>query len=235
MTRHPSKSELISVICCQITRTLPNYRTMIESVLLIFDANGTWARIVRAERGLVSILFKFLLPLLLLTCAIEGHGLTHWGKHQHNSLRPRIFSPGEAAVFEAGQFATSLVLVFLGAAVLKSMGGTFHTRNTFQQAFTVVAYALSPFFLLRLLDAFTPISPWLTWAVGIILALAALYHGVPQVMEPDPPQAFGLYLMTAVLMFSLTGLMGFVAAWYLQGRFTKLEALISSAGASLPF
>jgi hypothetical protein len=208
---------------------------MIESVLLIFNASGTWERIVRAERGLLGILFKFLLPLLLLTCAIEGYGLTHWGKHQVTASRPKIFTPGEAVVFEAGQLATSLLVVFIGAAVLKSMGGTFHARNTYQQAFTVVAYALSPFFLVRLLDAFTPISPWLTWGIGIFLALAALYHGVPQVMEPDPPQAFGLYLMTAVLMFSITGVMGFVAAWYLQGRFTKLEALISSAGARLPF
>lgn len=208
---------------------------MIESVLLIFNASGTWERIVRAERSMVGILLKFLLPLLILTCAVEGYGLTHWGKHQTSSLRPKIFTPGEAAVFEAGQFATSLFLVFLGAAVLKSLGGTFHARNTYQQAFTVVAYALSPFFLLRLLDAFTPVSPWLTWAIGICLALAALYYGVPQVMQPDPPQAFGLYVMTAVLLFSITGVMGFIAAWYLQGRFTKLEALISSAGSRLPF
>jgi len=208
---------------------------MTEAVTLIFNPTRSWERIVRAERSLLVVLFTFLLPLLILTCAVEGYGLTRWGKQQHTSSRPRIFTAGEAAVFEAGQVATSLVLVFLGAALLKSMGGTFHTRNTYAQAFTVVAYALSPFFLLRLLDAFTPISPWLTWAVGIFLSLGALYHGVPQVMEPDPPQAFGLYLMTAVLMFSITGVMGFVAAWYLQGRFTKLEALIISASSRLPF
>ena len=109
------------------------------------------------------------------------------------------------------------------------------SARTTAQAFTVVAYALSPFFLIRLLDAFTPVSPFVTWGIGIFLALAALYHGVPQVMQPDPPQAFGLYLMTSVLLFSLTGLMGFIAAWYLQGRFSKLDAFISSAGAHLPF
>ncbi len=208
---------------------------MIESVMLIFNPSGTWERIVRAQRGFGAILLSFLLPLLLVTCAVEGYGLTHWGKHQDNSTRAHLFTPGEAVVFETGQVVTSLLLVFIGAAVLKSMGGTFHARNTYRQAFTVVAYALSPFFLLRLLDAFTPISPWVTWGIGIFLALAALYHGVPQVMEPDPPQTFGLYLMTAVLLFSITGVMGFIAAWYLQGRFHKLDALISSAGGRLPF
>jgi hypothetical protein len=208
---------------------------MIEAVLLIFDTNATWERIVRAERGLVAILCRFLLPLLLITCAVEGYGLIHWGKHQERMSRLKTFPPSEAVVFESGQLITSLALVFVGAGLLKSMGGTFHARNTFQQAFTVVAYALGPFFLLRLLDAFAPISPWLTWAVGICLTLAALYHGVPQVMEPDPPQTFGLYLMTAVLLVSITGLMGFVAASYLQGKFTKLEELISSVGGRLPF
>jgi hypothetical protein len=206
---------------------------MIDAFLLIVDSTGTWARIVRAHRGLISILFTFLLPLLLLTCAIEGYGLMHWGKHQMAMLRPRTFTFGEAMVFESGQLLTSLFMVFIGAGVLKSMGGTFHTRNTYKEAFTVVAYALSPFFLLRLLDAFTPISPWMSWAIGIFLALAALYHGVPQVMQPDPPQAFGLYLTTALLMLSMTAVMGFVAASYLQGRFTKLDSLISSLGQRL--
>jgi hypothetical protein len=36
-----------------------------------------------------------------------------------------------------------------------------------------------------------------------------------------------------MLLFFITGLMGFVAAWYLQGKFSKLDALISSLGARL--
>ena len=159
----------------------------------------------------------------------------HWGKRQGLLDRPRTYSAGETVVFESGQLITSILLVFLGAAVLRSMGATFHTRNTYRQAFTVVAYALSPFFLLRFLDAFRPVSPWVSWAIGIFLALAALYHGVPQVMQPDPPHCFGLYLTTATLMFSITGVMGLIAAWYLDGRFTKLDALISNLGARLPF
>jgi hypothetical protein len=208
---------------------------MINAFLLIVDSTGTWERIVRAHRGLISILLTFLLPLLLVTCAIEGYGLMHWGKHQVTMVRPRTFTVGEAVVFESGQLLTSLVMVFIGAGVLKSMGGTFHTRNTYKEAFTVVAYALSPFFLLRLLDAFTPVSPWMSWAIGIFLTLAALYHGVPQVMQPDPPQTFGLYLTTALLMLFMTGAMGFVATFYLQGRFSKLDALISYLGQRLAF
>jgi hypothetical protein len=204
---------------------------MIDSVLLMFDARGSWERIVRTQRGPFLFLLTFLAPLLVVTGAIEGYGLRHWGKLQGVMSHPRTYSIGEAVVFESGQLLISLALVFIGAGVLKSLGGTSHARNTYRQAFTVVAYALSPFFLLRSLDAFTPISPWVSWAIGIFLALAALYHAVPQVMQPDALQAFGLYFMTAVLMVSITGVMGFIVAWYLQGRFPKLDALISCLGA----
>ena len=208
---------------------------MIDAVLLIFDADGTWARIVRAQRGLVSILVRSLIPLLILTCAIEGYGLMHWGKHQGAMVRPRTFSSGEAVVFESGQLLISLVLVFIGAGVLKSMGATFHTRNTYQQAFTVVAYALSPFFLLRFLDAFTPISPWVSWGIGIFLALAALYHGVPQVMQPDPPQAFGLYVSSAIVLTALALVGRALDNWYLAGKMPGLESLLLDLGQRLPF
>src|SRR5689334_13467682 len=115
---------------------------MIEAVLLIFDSNGTWMRIVRAQRGVVAILARFLLPLLIITCAIEGYGLVRWGKPRDAIFHTRIFSRGEATVFETGQVLMSLALVFLGGALLKSMASTFHARHTFPQTFTVIAYAL---------------------------------------------------------------------------------------------
>jgi hypothetical protein len=52
-------------------------------------------------------------------------------------------------------------------------------------------------------------------------------------MDPDPPQAFGLFMMSSLLLFLITGLARFVTAWYLQGRFTKLEPVISDLGARL--
>jgi len=97
-----------------------------------------------------------------------------------------------------------------------------------------VAYGMGPLLLLRLADASADISPWVTWAVGIALVIGALYHGVPRVMQPDPPQAFGLYVASSVLLLLITLLARFITAWYLQGRFTKLEPIISGLGARLP-
>jgi hypothetical protein len=200
---------------------------MIKALLLIFDPAGTWERIFQARRRLGFILVFFLLPLLGLTSAVEGYGLVHWGKYRGEVPRMKSYSVSEAAVFEGAQVVLWLVIVFTTAKVLKSVCETFHGRHNYTQAFATVAYGLSPLFLFHLLDVFPAMSPWASWALGIILSIAVLYQGVPRMMEPDPAHAFGLYLMTTLTVLLATGLLRFVAAWYLQGKFAKLEGLFS--------
>jgi hypothetical protein len=208
---------------------------MIKALLLIFEPTATWEGIFRAQRSLGFILAIYLLPLLLITSAAEGYGLVHWGKWQGVVGRLKPFPLGEAVVVEAAQILVSLGVVFCGASLVKSIGETFHGRHTYAQAFTAVAYSMGPFFLLRLLDTFPGISPWVAWAIGICLTVAALYQGVPRMMAPDPPHAFGLYLMSALLLVLISGLVRFTSAKYLQGEFPALQSLISNLAARLPF
>jgi hypothetical protein len=208
---------------------------MIRALLLIFDPVGTWGRIVRDRRGVGFILVMYVLPLLVLSSIPEAYSLLTWGKMQVLVPRLKHFTLAETVLYECFQFVLSVGIIFLGAKLVKMMGETFHGRHTFQQTFTLVAYGLSPLFLLRLLDFFRGMSPWVTWLIGIALAVGVLYHGVPPVMEPDPPQAFGLYVMTSVLLFLITGLARFFLAGYLQGRFTKLEAWVSWLAQKMPF
>ncbi len=208
---------------------------MIKALLLIFRPGPTWDRIVEARRGVFFILMLYVIPLLAVTGAGEGYGLAHWGKWQPALAHRRHYTTNEVVLFEVGQGLLSLVVVFLGAFLLKSIGETFHGRHSFRQAFTAVGYGLGPYFLLRLVDAGSAVSPWVSWGVGILLAINALYYGVPRALEPDPPQAFGLFLMIALLLLLVTGLARFLTAWYLQGEFTRLEEWVSSVAASLPF
>ena len=111
--------------------------------------------------------------------------------------------------------------------MVKSLGETFHGRHTYQQALTTVVYGISPILLLRAFNAFPGVSPWITWAIGVAFTFAILYHGVPRVMEPDPPHAFGLFLMSVLLLAIVTGLACFLSVSYMQGKFTRLNALFS--------
>ena len=211
---------------------------MFKALLLILEPTATWEKIFLARRGMVFILLVYLLPLLLITSAGEAYGLIHWGKARGEVpevAHVKPFARGETAIYESAQFLLSLVMVFAGAKMLKSIGETFHGRHTYTQAFTAIAYGLSPLFLLRLPDAFLSVNPWVTWSIGIILSIAVLYHGVPRMMEPDPSHAFGLFFMGSLLLVLITGIVRFVTAWYLMGKLKKVEELISDWAARLPF
>jgi hypothetical protein len=208
---------------------------MINALLLILNPDRAWERIKEARHGLIAVLLLHVVPLLGLGCAFEAWGMVHWGKWRGVIPKLKTFSPGEAALVGAAQFVLWLGTVFMLAKLVKSLGETFHGRHVFRQTFTVVAYGLGPLFLVRFLDAFPVISPWLSWSIGVFLSIGVLYQGLPRILEPDPPHAFGLYLMSSILLLLITGLVRFVTAWYLQGRFSGLESMISNLAARLPF
>jgi hypothetical protein len=147
----------------------------------------------------------------------------------------RTYTKEEVIIFEVAQFLLYLALVFIATKLIKAVGETFHGRHTFTQAFASVAYGLSPLFLIHTANGLKDLSPWLTWSVGILLTIAALYQGLPRMMEPDPSHAFGLYVMGALLLVLITGLARFVTAWYLQGKFAVLDSLILSLSKQIHF
>src|SRR6266699_1787276 len=120
---------------------------MIKTILLIIAPIRTWDGILLARRSIGFILRTFLLPLMLLSCAVEGFGLVRWGKWQGEVPHMVHFTPGQAVMFEALQFIVLFILVVLNAGLLKSSSGTFHGRQTFEQGFRAIAYGMGPFFL----------------------------------------------------------------------------------------
>ena len=208
---------------------------MIKVLLLIFEPQVTWDKIEQAQRGVLFILGFFLLPLLLLTAGIEGYGLANWGRWQGEVARLKKISVGEAVVVESAQVLLALLVVFAGARLLKEVGETFRGEPSYTQAFRTVAYGLGPLFLLRLVDLFPVPSPWTSWAIGIVLSLGVLYHGVPRVMKPDPSYAWGLYFLSGLLLSLLTGVVRFITGAYWAGKFTKLQSAVSHLAAQLPF
>jgi hypothetical protein len=75
---------------------------------------------------------------------------------------------------------------------------------------------------------------WATWGVGALMTFAILYHGVPKVMLPDPPHAFGLYLTSTTFLLMVSGLIRFLTFSYVAGKFGKLDAAINQLIAHVP-
>jgi hypothetical protein len=211
---------------------------MIKALLLVLSPAATWDRIVLAKRNWLVILLMYLLPLWVLAAAAEAYGLAHWGKPRGELSQMSTFSHSTALIFEVLQLLLMLGIVLVSGRLIEAVGETFHGRHTFNQGFTVAAYGLAPFFAIRVLDMFPAISTWVywvTWVIGMFLCIGNLYHGIPKVMQPDPPQAFGVYVASSVLLLLLTGLARFLTFWYLDGRFQKLDMLISQLIEHVPF
>lgn len=199
---------------------------VIRALLLIFKPVAAWDRILQAQRSLMFLLFRYLLPMMLIVAVVEGFGLVEWGKPQAVVHRIQKFTVGETVVFEMARLLTMLLIIMVCAFLIKMYGESFRERNSYRQTFTLVIYGLSPLFLLRLLDAAPGINPWVTWAAGVLLCSEVLYYGVPPVMDPDPPSAFGLYFMSSLVLVATTGLERFVTAWYLAGRMRPVKDIL---------
>jgi hypothetical protein len=211
---------------------------MIKALLLLIRPAPTWEGIDRAARSITYILCVHLLPLIILTSLAEGYGLVHWGKMPRGDVKiVKTYDLREAVVIEVAYSLLLLGMVFLIAAAAKSFAGTFHRRHTFRHAFTAVAYGFSPMLTLRLADlsaAGGPWIPWITYATGVVLTIGVLYHGLPCILKPDPPHAFGLFFMTSLTLVVVSGLLRLVTWSFFRGNFPALEKAISHLGGGPP-
>lgn len=176
-------------------------------LFMVIDPAGGWGRVAESARSFARTLFFHLCPLLLLGCVADGYGMMHWGKRISQFGPAHTFGLAEVLKYQACHFAVGMVVVFLGAVVLQRLGNTFHRRQRFANAFAVSVFGLGPIFLLRILDAFPSIHPWLGWLIGAAITAAILYQGVPRVMHLDPSHALGVY-MSGMLFLVFASLLG---------------------------
>src|SRR5262245_10750054 len=176
---------------------------MIKVFLLILDPTNTWDRIeLEKPRHRVATLFlSFVLPVLAFGCAVEAWGLLYLGETR-GVLDDHVVRMPTAVVarylgVEAG---LSLLILFAGARGLQLLGASFHRRHSYTECFATLSFAMGPLFLFRALDAFPAINTWICWAIGAILAISVLYRGIPRLMKPDPSNALGLYLVSALVL-----------------------------------
>ena len=120
-----------------------------------------------------------------------------------------------------------IVLALVAAVFIQMFANTCHSRNTLAQSLTVVLHSLGPLLLVQLLNGVSGMNPWVTWAVGTVLVLGALYHGLPRVLQPDAPSALGLFLGSAFVTVMLLFLVRFFSIWFLLRQFKPHENILS--------
>lgn len=204
---------------------------MIKALLLIFRPVQTWGAIEAAKRSVAYIFCVYVLPLILITSIAEGYGLMHWGKLFKGEVsQERTYNLTQVLVMEGAQSVGLIVMIFLGAYAAKSFAETFHRRSKFREAFTAVAYGAGPLLVMRFGDLFPTLNVWVPWAVGIILMVSVLYLGLPCLLRPDPPHAFGLYVMTSITIAMTNAVMRLFVFYFHLGGFPKIEHWLNGLG-----
>ena len=193
---------------------------MITALLLIFDASRTWEKIGSSpDQRVGRVFFAYLFPILLLSIVGESLGLLKFGMYE-GEVMPRLVKPSQELVirYQAVQTLLDLLIIFGGGLFLKKLGDSFHRKHSYAHCFATLGYSLGPLFLVRVLDGVPAINTWICYALGILLAVSALYRGIPYVMKPDPSNALGLYVMASFALIITTGLAHFLAVQVLEQK-----------------
>lgn len=200
---------------------------MIKAFFLIFEPVPAWDKVATAKRKILSVLAFYLLPMMLIVALVEGVGLVKMGRARPPFGEVRTYTVQQAIDLEGSQMILMALVIVLSSYLIKGLGDTFHGRNNYRQTFTVVAYGLSPVFLLRLLDFVPTLNLWVPWVIGVMLMAKILYLGVPRVMEPDPPHALGLFMMSALLLAMTTAAERAISIGYLAGKYKPVAQVVS--------
>jgi len=203
---------------------------MLRVLLLIFDPADSWEKIETAKPSVAHIFFTYLLPIMLLAFAVEGWLLTRLGANRGRVVeRVTHVSKDVIIRYEVTQFVLGMIVIFLGAFLMRTLSEGFHRRHTYKECFSTLGYSLGPYFLCRMLDGIPALNTWIVWAIGALLAVSLFYRGLPRLMKPDPSNALGVCLICSILILVLTGLAHYVATLVLNERI--LRGGFSLAGA----
>jgi hypothetical protein len=196
---------------------------MITALQLIFSPFETWEKISTAQRGFLWICCMYLLPLLIIALGLEGFLLTRLGaKRELDSL---IEVPVDLAIrYTAAYFVLLVIGVLVSAQFLSLASESFNVRTRFAQSFTVMAYSFGPIILSRILGGLPQINTWVSWLIGVAVAIAVLYHGVGMVLRPEQTKGFGLYLISMIIVLLVSGLIHFAALSVLHGKILQPRA-----------
>ena len=189
--------------------------------MLIFDPAATWDKIVLDNKSCRQVFFLFLVPVIFISVAAQAAGMLYLGEHSEVVEWARHHER-LIYLYAVAKLILNFLVVFVSAMVVKTIAETFHKRNSYSECLIVMAYALSPLFLVEMFNAMPGFSGmyfwWTTFGVGIVLAVGTLYYGIPRVLLPDPPHAFGLYIITTLLVIGISALAALLPMLLLDGK-----------------
>jgi hypothetical protein len=208
----------------QLLQGLP----ILKDLFFVIRPESTWNRVAAAQRGAGFVLVVYVLPMMLLLALVEGHGLMLLGRQQVSEGMYNRFTFPKVFVYETGSSLLVIFLAVVAAAIIRSIANACHARNSRAQSLVVMFHSIGPMFLIQLFNGFPNMYLWLTWLIGVSLTIGTLYHGLPRIMQPDPPAAMGLFFGSGIVVFLVMLGGRLLTGLYLAGDLRTVEAMASN-------
>lgn len=194
---------------------------MLRALNLVFNPDKEWEKMALSPPHILVVMLLSILPLILVTLGVEAYGLYRFGESMGNIEKLQAVPLIRILKYAGFYGAFSLVVILSGAWLLKSIGESFNLVAGYGGCLTLMAFGYSPIFLLRMADAIPGVSTWICWAIGAILSLRILYHGVAHWLKPEQTKGFGIFLVSLIYTMVLSGLVHFASVQVLRGKLLK--------------
>jgi hypothetical protein len=197
---------------------------MFRTLKLIFSADQEWEKMSLQPPSPWVVLLISILPLVAGALALEALGLLKWGAVLNELGRARV---PEERIYKYVIFygLASIVVIFAGAALLKNVAASFNLQSGFGSYLTLMAYGFAPLLLVRPLDGLPQINTWVCLAIGCMLALRVLYHGVGHWLKPEQTKGLGVFMVTIIYTLVLGGLVHFAISLPIQAAATSSHSI----------
>lgn len=161
---------------------------------ILIAPSATWDEIEREPASLPGLYLTYVMPLAAIGPAAGFIGAVVFGNPKDGvSFRPPVLSALSAGI---AAYLTTLVGVFLLAAVINVFAPSFGATRDQVQALKVAAYSGTAAWLAGIFLVFPPFGP-LAYLAGIY-SLYLLYLGLPKLMKSTPGKTAAYVVLVVV-------------------------------------
>lgn len=175
---------------------------------IILNPAGEWQAIKSEQTTTKDIILGYVAPLAAITPIAYAIGLGVVGMSFMGQTMRYPF--GYLMPWAVVYYIMNIVGVFVGAAAVNTLAGTFESKRDVVQALKVVAYSFTPAWIAGILHVFPHLS------VIVILAslygIYLLYIGLRPLMETPESKALGYTVASIIAMIIIVIIVNFLSS-----------------------
>ncbi|HET9136034.1 MAG TPA: Yip1 family protein [Candidatus Kapabacteria bacterium] len=180
---------------------------------MLMSPKTEWVAVATEEADANKVFMSYVVPWVVIdaVCAFIGHGVI-WGSSHYGA-----FAMKWGMYYAVMSVVTSLVAVWITAAVINALAPSFNSEKSMGRAMQTVAYASTATYVGGIL-AIVPFLGWLGMLFGLY-GIYLFYLGLPQTMKTPADKVVVYMIVSAVVLIAAWAIVGAIMAGILMSVF----------------